>query len=72
MCNLLDRYTGEVTKSATTSLVVMAAPRITLQPPTQTVHPGESPTVECVVEGDEIEEIVWRPVTRPFSKYVVN
>ncbi|KAL0852381.1 hypothetical protein ABMA28_000578 [Loxostege sticticalis] len=70
VCNLLDRYTGEVTKSATTSLVVMAAPKITLQPPTQTVHPGESPTVECVVEGDEIEEIVWRPVTRPFSNRV--
>ncbi|XP_028173989.1 basement membrane-specific heparan sulfate proteoglycan core protein isoform X3 [Ostrinia furnacalis] len=70
ICNVMDRYNGEVTKSATTSLVVMAPPRITLQPPTQTVHPGESPTVECVVEGEQIEEIVWRPLTRPFSSRV--
>ncbi|CAG9782356.1 unnamed protein product [Diatraea saccharalis] len=69
-CGLYDRYTDEVQQSAYTSLIVLSPPRITLKPPSQTVHPGESPTVECVVDGDEIQEVTWRAVTRPFSSRV--
>ncbi|KAL4717631.1 hypothetical protein ACJJTC_000780, partial [Scirpophaga incertulas] len=66
VCNLVNRKNHDVQLSAYTNLVVLAAPVITLRPKTQTVHPGESPTVECVVTGDEVQ-VTWQPVTRPFS-----
>ncbi|KAI8430580.1 hypothetical protein MSG28_000802 [Choristoneura fumiferana] len=69
-CVLIDRRTGITHKSAYTELLVMEQPRITLRPPTQTVRPGQSPTVECIVEGDEIQEISWKPVQRPLSSRV--
>ncbi|XP_073959826.1 contactin-5-like [Choristoneura fumiferana] len=69
-CVLIDRRTGITHKSAYTELLVMEQPRITLRPPTQTVRPGQSPTVECIVEGDEIQEISWKPVQRPLSRRV--
>lgn len=59
-CTLYNRRTGEAQQSARTSLQVVAPPIITLNPPTQTVHPGQSPTVECFVEGDDIIDVTWR------------
>ncbi|XP_069364957.1 basement membrane-specific heparan sulfate proteoglycan core protein isoform X6 [Maniola hyperantus] len=69
-CTLINRRTEEVQQSAYTNLQVIAPPKITLRPPTQTVHPGQSPTVECLVEGDDITEIFWRPYnyTSPSSR----
>ncbi|XP_045784357.1 basement membrane-specific heparan sulfate proteoglycan core protein-like isoform X5 [Maniola jurtina] len=69
-CTLINRRTEEVQQSAYTSLQVIAPPKITLRPPTQTVHPGQSPTVECLVEGDDITQIFWRPYnyTSPSSR----
>ncbi|XP_038216735.1 basement membrane-specific heparan sulfate proteoglycan core protein-like isoform X6 [Zerene cesonia] len=72
-CTLINRRTNEVHQSVYTSLQVMAAPRITLRPPTQTVHPGQSPTVECIVEGDDILSITWRPInTVPSSRVEIR
>ncbi|XP_045509969.1 basement membrane-specific heparan sulfate proteoglycan core protein isoform X5 [Colias croceus] len=72
-CTLINRRTNEVHQSVYTSLQVMAAPRITLRPPTQTVHPGQSPTVECLVEGDDIISITWRPIdTVPSSRVEIR
>ncbi|XP_037299981.1 basement membrane-specific heparan sulfate proteoglycan core protein isoform X7 [Manduca sexta] len=70
VCNLVDPYTGAVVKAVYTSLVVIGAPRITLRPQTQIVRPGQSPTVECVVEGDNILEVVWNPYHRSPSNRV--
>ncbi|XP_048488585.1 basement membrane-specific heparan sulfate proteoglycan core protein isoform X3 [Plutella xylostella] len=69
-CTITNRYTGEPQQMTYTMLQVMRAPRITLRPPTQTVYPGQSPTVECQVDGDDILEISWKPVNRPFSRRV--
>ncbi|XP_052746482.1 basement membrane-specific heparan sulfate proteoglycan core protein isoform X2 [Bicyclus anynana] len=69
-CTLINRRSNEVQQSAYTSLQVIAPPRITLRPPTQTVHPGQSPTVECVVEGDDITDVSWRPVNAVTSSRV--
>ncbi|CAH4038670.1 unnamed protein product [Pieris brassicae] len=72
-CTLINQRTDEVQQSVYTSLQVMAAPRITLRPPSQIVHPGQSPTVECVVEGDDIISISWRPVDRlPSSRVEIR
>lgn len=49
---------------------VMRAPIITLNPPTQIVHPGQSPTVDCVVDGDEITDITWKPLDKALSRLV--
>lgn len=67
VCNIYNEY-NEVQEAIYTSLVVITAPKITLRPPTQTVHPGQSPTVECIVEGDDIIDITWRPHNRNPSK----
>nr|XP_032526331.1 basement membrane-specific heparan sulfate proteoglycan core protein [Danaus plexippus plexippus] len=69
-CTLLNPRTGEVQHSIHTALQVMAPPKITLRPPTQTVHPGQSPIVECVVEGDDIMRVSWRPLNRMNSSRV--
>ncbi|CAH0716594.1 unnamed protein product, partial [Brenthis ino] len=61
-CTLVNLQTNEVQQSAQTVLEVLAPPRITLRPPTQTVHPGQSPTVECIVEGDDILSVTWKPI----------
>ncbi|CAH2103371.1 unnamed protein product [Euphydryas editha] len=68
-CILYNRRTGEAQQSARTSLQVVAPPTITLNPATQTVHPGQSPTVECIVEGDDIIDVTWRSRTS-FSRRV--
>ncbi|CAK1588065.1 unnamed protein product [Parnassius mnemosyne] len=69
-CLLVNRYTGEVQHATAINLSVMAAPTITLRPLTQTVQPGQSPTVECVVSGDDILDIIWKPVNRQPSSRV--
>ncbi|XP_041987673.1 basement membrane-specific heparan sulfate proteoglycan core protein-like isoform X2 [Aricia agestis] len=61
-CTLINQRTQEAQISAITSLIVLAAPRINLRPQTQTVRPGESTTVECVVEGDDIRSVFWTPI----------
>ncbi|CAK1554719.1 unnamed protein product [Leptosia nina] len=72
-CTLINRRTNDVQQSVYTSLDVMAPPRITLRPPSQIVHPGQSPTVECVVEGDDILSISWKPVDRlPSSRVEIR
>ncbi|XP_050360623.1 basement membrane-specific heparan sulfate proteoglycan core protein isoform X7 [Nymphalis io] len=69
-CTLLNRRTDEAQQSARTRLQVVAPPTITLNPATQTVHPGQSPTVECFVEGDDIIDVIWRSKTSMFSRRV--
>nr|XP_026490200.1 basement membrane-specific heparan sulfate proteoglycan core protein isoform X1 [Vanessa tameamea] len=69
-CTLYYRPTGEAQQSARTSLQVVAPPTITLNPATQTVHPGQSPTVECFVEGDDIIDVIWRSKYSMFSRRV--
>ncbi|XP_049885171.1 basement membrane-specific heparan sulfate proteoglycan core protein-like isoform X3 [Pectinophora gossypiella] len=69
-CTVINSYTNEVQQAAYTSLQVVAAPRITLQPKTQTVHPGQSPTVECIVDGDDVIDVQWRGNGRPPSRRV--
>ncbi|XP_068617476.1 basement membrane-specific heparan sulfate proteoglycan core protein isoform X3 [Battus philenor] len=69
-CLLMNRYTGEVQNAMAINLAVMAPPKITLRPPTQTVQPGQSPTVECVVSGDNVQDITWIPVNRQPSSRV--
>lgn len=59
VCNLYNRLTDELQLAAKTRLVVISPPNITLRPSTQTVHPGESPTVECVADGDDIIDVTW-------------
>ncbi|KAI5637001.1 immunoglobulin domain-containing protein [Phthorimaea operculella] len=58
-CTLINRYTNEAQQAAFTDLQVVSPPRITLLPKTQTVHPGESPTVECIVTGENINNVTW-------------
>ncbi|XP_072931305.1 basement membrane-specific heparan sulfate proteoglycan core protein [Epargyreus clarus] len=60
-CNLVNRYTNEPKYPVYTTLEVMAPPRITLNPAKQVVQPGQSPTVECIVEGDNVRSF-WTPV----------
>lgn len=67
-CSVIDRYTNEVQQAAYTYLNVVVPPRITLRPKTQTVLPGSSPSVECVVEGDDIIDVSWRPLDKPSSR----
>ncbi|XP_061720060.1 basement membrane-specific heparan sulfate proteoglycan core protein isoform X2 [Cydia pomonella] len=69
-CSEVDRRTQYVLRSAYFTLEVVRPPRVTLQPASQTVSPGQSPTVECVVEGDHIREVSWDPVNKPFSRRV--
>ncbi|KAJ8737484.1 hypothetical protein PYW08_000079 [Mythimna loreyi] len=69
VCNIYNIY-NEVQEAIYTSLVVVTAPKITLRPPTQTVQPGQSPTVECIVEGDDIIDIIWIPHNRNPSNRV--
>ncbi|KAJ8737311.1 hypothetical protein PYW07_000582 [Mythimna separata] len=69
VCNIYNEY-NEVQEAIYTSLVVITAPKITLRPPTQTVQPGQSPTVECIVQGDDIIDITWRPHNRNPSNRV--
>ncbi|XP_022832802.1 basement membrane-specific heparan sulfate proteoglycan core protein-like isoform X3 [Spodoptera litura] len=69
VCNIYNQF-GEVQQSIYTSLVVVTAPKITLRPPIQTVHPGQSPIVECIVEGDDIIDITWIPHNRQPSNRV--
>lgn len=68
-CLLRSRKTGELQQVTAIRLTVMAAPRISLRPATQTVQPGQSPTVECVVSGDDIRDITWIPVNRQPSRF---
>ncbi|XP_050682975.1 basement membrane-specific heparan sulfate proteoglycan core protein isoform X5 [Leptidea sinapis] len=68
-CTLINSRTGEVQHSVHTSLRVLAPPRIELRPRSQIVYPGESPTVECVVEGDDVR-VSWAPVNRLPSRRV--
>ncbi|XP_045541991.1 basement membrane-specific heparan sulfate proteoglycan core protein isoform X1 [Papilio machaon] len=69
-CLLRSRQTGELQQVTAIRLSVMAAPRISLRPATQTVQPGQSPTVECVVTGDDIRDIAWIPVNRQPSSRI--
>ncbi|XP_047041100.1 basement membrane-specific heparan sulfate proteoglycan core protein-like isoform X2 [Helicoverpa zea] len=69
VCNIFNQY-NEIQEAIYTSLVVITAPKITLHPPKQTVHPGQSPTVECIVQGDDIIDITWRPLDRAPSNRV--
>lgn len=70
VCSAYNYETNEVQVALYTVLKVVSVPTITLRPPTQTVQPGYSPTVECVVQGDDILDIIWKPTDKPFSRYV--
>uniref|UniRef100_A0A2A4JY63 Hemolin n=1 Tax=Heliothis virescens TaxID=7102 RepID=A0A2A4JY63_HELVI len=69
VCNIYNQY-NEIQEAIYTSLVVITAPKITLHPSKQTVRPGQSPTVECIVQGDDIIDITWRPLDRAPSNRV--
>lgn len=69
MCTIVSHF-GEALASKYVYLEVMRPPMITLDPPRQTVSPGQSPTVKCVVDGDDILEVVWNPLNRPLSRRV--
>ncbi|XP_075991621.1 terribly reduced optic lobes isoform X3 [Anticarsia gemmatalis] len=68
ICNIFNN--NEIQQSVYWSVVVGTAPTIQLKPPTQTVQPGESPTVECIVTGDNIQSVTWRPYNRDASSRV--
>ncbi|KOB69321.1 Terribly reduced optic lobes [Operophtera brumata] len=70
VCSAYNYETSEVQVALYTNLRVVSTPKITLRPPTQTVHPGHSPTVECVVQGDDILDITWKPTYKSFSSRV--
>ncbi|XP_060809746.1 basement membrane-specific heparan sulfate proteoglycan core protein isoform X4 [Amyelois transitella] len=58
-CMLYDPRTREPVNAITYRVEVLSPPRITIQPPTQTVHPGQSTNVDCIVDGDLIENVTW-------------
>ncbi|KAM3968767.1 basement membrane-specific heparan sulfate proteoglycan core protein isoform 3-T3 [Aphomia sociella] len=68
-CTIID---GEVRNVEYRQLIVMAAPRVTLRPPSQTVRPGDSTTVDCIVEGEEIQEVTWLPSRTPSSRIEIR
>ncbi|KAJ0183614.1 hypothetical protein K1T71_000037 [Dendrolimus kikuchii] len=70
ICSLTSTITGVVQQAAYTRLLVVSAPKITLRPPTQVVHPGQSPNVECVVDGEDIIDVTWRPYSGALSSRV--
>ncbi|XP_052752510.1 basement membrane-specific heparan sulfate proteoglycan core protein isoform X3 [Galleria mellonella] len=53
-------------------LIVMAAPRITLYPPSQTVRPGDSTVVNCTVTGDNIQDVTWLPSRTPSNRIEIR
>ncbi|XP_053624887.1 basement membrane-specific heparan sulfate proteoglycan core protein isoform X4 [Plodia interpunctella] len=58
-CILSDPRTRDPVNAITYRVEVLSPPRITIQPPTQTVHPGQSTNVDCIVDGDQIENVTW-------------
>nr|XP_037874357.1 basement membrane-specific heparan sulfate proteoglycan core protein isoform X3 [Bombyx mori] len=72
VCSLYNRYTGEVVKANYTNLQVVTRPKITLRPANQTVRPGQSLTVECLVEGDEILDVTWRYDREPSRRVEIR
>lgn len=47
-----------------------ALPRITLHPPHQTVHLGESASVNCSVTGEQPITVEWEAFDRPLPRSV--
>ncbi|XP_076230657.1 terribly reduced optic lobes isoform X13 [Nomia melanderi] len=60
---------GNVLFRAKSHLEVSSPPRIVLNPPRQTVGPGENPSIVCSATGDEPMSIEWAAIGRdlPYS-----
>ncbi|XP_015437459.1 PREDICTED: basement membrane-specific heparan sulfate proteoglycan core protein [Dufourea novaeangliae] len=60
---------GTVLFRAKSHLEVLSPPRIDLNPPRQTVGPGENPSIVCSATGDEPMTIEWAAIGRnlPYS-----
>lgn len=48
--------------------MVLALPRITLYPPSQTVELGQNTQIQCIVEGDQPIEIEWLAMNGPLPE----
>ncbi|XP_078043463.1 terribly reduced optic lobes isoform X5 [Augochlora pura] len=68
VCLGMDQ-TGNVLFRAKSYLEVSSPPRIVLNPPRQTVGPGENPSIVCSATGDEPMTIEWSAIGRelPYS-----
>lgn len=62
--------TGEVVARHKIRLTVKERLRVILQPPTQTVRPGDTATLDCIVNGDEQSQrsVTWSPVSGVFPE----
>ncbi|XP_058809308.1 basement membrane-specific heparan sulfate proteoglycan core protein-like isoform X2 [Phymastichus coffea] len=68
-CIGVDTY-GKQLFSTNTRLNVVDSPKIKLEPLRQTVRPGESPSIHCIVTGDPPMNVEWEAVGRPLPSSV--
>ncbi|XP_076180736.1 terribly reduced optic lobes isoform X6 [Ptiloglossa arizonensis] len=62
--------TGTTLFKAKSHLEVSSPPRIVLEPPRQTVGPGENPSIVCSASGDEPMTIEWAAIGRSLPNSV--
>ncbi|XP_063983584.1 basement membrane-specific heparan sulfate proteoglycan core protein-like isoform X16 [Diachasmimorpha longicaudata] len=71
ICRGLDKDNTELFR-AKSHLEVISLPRIELNPSTQTVAPGESPSIVCTATGDQPLTIQWSSIGRQLPSSVTD
>lgn len=71
ICLGLDSENNELFR-AKSHLEVISLPRIELNPSTQTVAPGESPSIVCTATGDQPLRIQWASIGRQLPSSVTD